>query len=70
MSTTQTICNIHEKIIKNLNFSQYTWCVFLDSTKGLDTVNHVILLHKMEHNFGVHRLALQLFKSYLSNGYQ
>ena len=70
MSATQTICNIHAKIIKNINCSQYTCCVFLDLTKAFNTVNHAILLHKMEHNFGIRRLPLQLFKSYLSNRYQ
>ena len=70
MSTTQTICNIHEKIIRNIDCSLYTCSVFLDLTKAFVTVNYTILLHKMEHNFGVCGLPLQLFKSYLSNRYQ
>ena len=51
MSTTQTTCNIHEKIIKNMDCSPYTCCVFLALTKLFDTVNHAILLHQMEDNF-------------------
>ena len=70
MSTTQTICNMHEKIIKNIDYSLYTCCVFLDLTKAFDTVNHAILLHKVEHNFGVRGSSRQLLKSYLSNRYQ
>ena len=69
MSTTQTICSIHEKIIKNIDCSVYTCCVFLDLPKAFGTVNYPILLHKMEYNFGVRELPLQLFKSYLSNRY-
>ena len=70
MSTTQTICNIQKKIIKNIDCSLCTCCVFLDLTKTFDYANHAILLHKMEHNFGVRGLLLQLLKSYLSNRYQ
>ena len=70
MSTKQITCSIYERIIKNIDCSLYTCCVFLDLTKAFNTVNHAILLHKMEHNFGVCGLPLQLFKSYLSNRYQ
>ena len=63
-STTQTICGIHEKILKNIDCSLYTCSVFLDLTKAFDNVNHAILLHKMEHNFEIRGLPLQLFESY------
>ena len=69
MSTTQTICSIYERMIKNIDCSLYNCCVILDLTKAFDAVNHAILLHKMEHNFGVCGLPLQLFKGYLSNRY-
>ena len=59
-----------EKIIKNIDFSLHTCCVFVDLTKAFDTVNHAILLHKMEPNFGVRELPMKLFKSYLLNRYQ
>ena len=68
MYTTQTLCIIYERITKNIDCSRYTCCVFLDLTNVFDTVNPKILLHKMEHNFGVRELLL--CKSYLSNRYQ
>ena len=42
-------------------------CIFLDLTKAFDTVNHGVLLHKMENFCGFRGLALKLIQSYLSN---
>ena len=48
----------------------YTCCVFLDLTKAFDTVDHSILLEKMDSRFGIRGQSLKLFQSYLSNRYQ
>ena len=57
-------------LLKNADDSFYTCCVFLDLTKAFGTVDHRLLLDKLEHNYGIQSLALQLMESYLSNRQQ
>ena len=39
----------------------------LDFSTAFDTVNHGILLERLQHNIGISGVPLQWFKSYLSN---
>ena len=53
-------------VIKGLENNQYITCILLDLSKAFDTIEHKLLLHKLE-LYGVRCQALSWFKSYLSN---
>ena len=54
------------KILQAIDNSEYTIRVFLDLAKAFDTVNHEILLKKLEH-YGIRGIALEWFKNYPAN---
>ena len=65
-STIHTICAIYEKLLKNVDAGLYTCSIFLDLAKAFATVDHAIVLEKMERYCGVRGLAIKFFGSYLS----
>ena len=63
-STMDALIKITEKIKESIDKGKYGCGIFIDLRKAFDTVNHDILLLKMEH-YGVRGSSLQWFKSYL-----
>ena len=57
---------IVESIQKQLNAGNYTAGVFVDLKKALDTVDHNILLEKLDY-YGIRGVAKNWFESYLNN---
>ena len=66
MSTVDAIVHFTEYIYDALNNKQSTINVFIDYSKAFDTVNHAILLRKLD-RYGIRGTALEFVSSYLSN---
>ncbi len=65
-STESAVLHFVNNVYKYLEEKYYVFGVFLDLSKAFDSLNHKILLDKLQH-IGIRGLPLQLFSSYLQN---
>ena len=65
-STELAIIELTDRITKAIDKVEYTLGIFLDLSKAFDTINHKILIEKLEH-YGIRRLAQHWFENYLTN---
>ena len=65
-NTSDAIIEFLDYVYSSLDKKQSTIAVYLDFSKTFDTVNHEILMSKLQHN-GIRGVMLSWFKSYLSN---
>jgi hypothetical protein len=68
-STTHALIDLTEAIRKMIDDNKFAVGVFIDLQKAFDTVDHKILLKKLEH-YGIRGTANKWFDSYLSNRQQ
>ena len=66
VGTAEAICTLIDDVVEKLNQKLKVAGIFLDLSSAFDTVNHTLLLAKMEH-YGVRGKVLDLFYSYLTN---
>ena len=69
-STIHAVSHIYENLLKNVDHDRYSCCLFLDLSKDFDSVDHKILLHKLERLFGMRGTVLSVMQSCLTNRYQ
>ena len=65
-STVMALIEALNKIYKNLDEGKFVLGVFLDLKKTFDTIDHKILLKKLEH-YGIRGIVNKWFSSYLLN---
>ena len=58
--------SIYDELLQNLDDNKVTCSIFLDLHKAFDSVDHTILLKKLNH-YGFRGSALKFFESYLKN---
>ena len=65
-SIDHALVSLTEAVRNTLDNKRFGCGIFIDLQKAFDTVNHAILLSKLEH-YGVRGCALEWFRSYLSD---
>ena len=65
-STESALLNIHNDILLNMAKGSVTALTLLDLFPAFNTINHIILLDRLNVYYGISELALGWFKSYLS----
>ena len=68
-STELAVTNLYDSLLKKLDEKDITCAIFLDLAKAFDSVNHTILLQKLE-KYGIRGIPLKFLESYLSNRWQ
>ena len=66
-STETLLTKVHNDIMLSLSKGEVTMLVLLDLSAAFDTIDHGILLKRLQKRYGVHSSALAWFKSYISD---
>jgi len=67
--TSMAVIEMVDKISNAIDTNCFSIGIFVDLSKAFDTLDHSILLQKLEH-YGIRGITLEWFRSYLTNRYQ
>jgi len=70
LSTSLAVYYIHENFLQNKEKGLTTCAVFCELSKAFDTLDHEMLLWKLEHFYGIRGLPHKLLTSYLQDRQQ
>jgi len=65
-STYMSLLDLNDKVTDSIDKKKIVVGIFIDLSKAFDTINHNILLKKLEH-YGVRGNSLSWFQNYLPN---
>ena len=65
-----TLLKVQNDILLNMDNQRVTLLVLLDLSSAFDTVDHEVLLRRLQRTFGIADTALQWFRSYLAGRLQ
>ena len=66
LSTSMALLELIDNLSKSIDDRKLTLGVFIDLAKAFDTVDHRVLLSKLQH-YGIRGIALSWFQNYLTN---
>ena len=66
-STENALVRVHNDILQAIDRKQCVFLVLLDQSAAFDTIEHDVLLERMEHSVHVNGTALQWFRSYFDS---
>ena len=66
-STESALLKVHNDIALSVDAGNPAVLVLLDLTAAFDTLDHAVLVSRLEQHVGIHGTALRWFKSYLAN---
>ena len=66
-STETLLAKIQNDLILNMKKGEVNLLILLDLSAAFDTIDHNILLNRLEHSYGLNGKSLEWFHSYISN---
>ena len=66
-STETTLLGMHNDLTLAMDRGEVTFLILLDLSAAFDTVDHSIILHRLQHWFGLHGTSLDWLSSYLTS---